>query len=68
MPIHASIVYIYVQYSLRNSEFWRVCLLFTNAYDKVNVLDLYDTNSFKISLLYDTNGFKIGLFKISRST
>jgi len=41
----------FVQYTLRNSEIWCVCLAFTNAYYKANVLDLYDTNSFKIGLL-----------------
>jgi len=41
----------FAKYTLQNRDFVLVCFKYTNAYDKTNVLNLYDTRSFKIGLL-----------------
>jgi len=45
----------FVEYTLENGSLVRMCLQSTNAYGNTNVWDLYDTNSFKISLLVCDN-------------
>jgi len=40
----------FAKYMPQNVDFVCVCAKYTNAYDKANVLHLYDTSSFKIGL------------------